>query len=71
VNWRLIIPMTAVVLVIWLVGAAVTKYSLAQMAYLAPVAVVVVGATIGIVMLWVKIIRQSRQDRRARQDAAS
>ncbi len=64
-NWRLIIPMTAAVLVIWVVGAAVTKYTLEQMAFLAPVAVVVVGATIGIVMLWVKIIRQSREDRRA------
>ena len=70
-NWRLTIPMMAVVLVIWLVGAAVTKYSLEQMAFLAPVAVVVVGATIGIVMLWVKIIRQSREERRARRDAAS
>ncbi len=38
--------MTLVVLVIWVVGAAVTKYSLEQMAYLAPIAVVVVGATI-------------------------
>jgi hypothetical protein len=54
------IPMSAVVLVIWLVGAAVTKYSLEQMAFLAPIAVVVVGATIGIIMLWVKIIRESR-----------
>ena len=52
--------MTAVVLVIWLVGAAVTKYTLAQMAYLAPVAVVVVGATIALVMVWVKVIRDSR-----------
>jgi hypothetical protein len=59
-NWRIVIPMTLVVLVIWLVGAAVTKYSLEQMAFLAPVAVVVVGATIGLVMLWVKIIRDSR-----------
>ena len=59
-NWRLTIPMTAVVLVIWLVGAAVTKYTLEQMAFLAPVAVVVVGATIGIVMLWVKIIREEK-----------
>lgn len=63
--------MTAIVLVIWLVGAAVTKYTLEQMAFLAPVAVVVVGATIGIVMLWVKIVRQSREDSRARRDAAS
>ena len=60
-NWRLTLPMTAVVLVIWVLGAAVTKLTLAQMAYLAPVAVVVVGATIGIVMLWVKIIRESRK----------
>ncbi len=59
------IPMTAGVLVIWVVGAAVTKYTLEQMAFLAPVAVVVVGATIGVVMLWVKIIRQSRDERRA------
>ncbi|MEI7759942.1 MAG: hypothetical protein WCJ67_04140 [Thermoleophilia bacterium] len=65
-NWRLTIPMSAAVLVIWLLGAAVTKYDLAEMAYLAPVAVVVVGATIGIVMLWVKIIRQSREQRRKR-----
>ena len=35
------------------------------MAFLAPVAVVVVGATIGIVLLWVKVIRESRSDRRA------
>ena len=63
--------MMIVVLVIWLVGAAVTRFSLAQMAYLAPVAVVVVGATIGIVMLWVKIIRESMRQRRARRSAAA
>jgi uncharacterized membrane protein YfcA len=61
VNWRLAIPMTAVVIIIWLVGAAVTRYSLEQMAYLAPVAVVVVGVTIGIVLFWVKVIRESRR----------
>jgi uncharacterized membrane protein len=59
--------MTVVVLVIWFAGAAITKYSLAQMAYLAPIAVVVVGATIGLVMLWVKVIRQSLLERRARR----
>ena len=52
VNWRLTLPITGAVIVIWLVGAAVTKYSLEQMAYLAPVAVVVVGATVGLVLLW-------------------
>ncbi|MGZ8688463.1 MAG: hypothetical protein ACXWZP_08545 [Gaiellaceae bacterium] len=61
---RLVVGMVFVVVVIWLVGAAVTKYSLAQMAYFAPIAVVVVGATIGIVMLWVKIIRDSLRSRR-------
>ena len=66
-NWRLAIPMTLAVLVIWLVGAAVTKYSLEQMAYLAPVAVVVVGATIGLFMLWFKIIRDSMRARRLRR----
>ncbi len=60
---RLMVAMVFVVLVIWLVGAAVTKYSLAQMAYFAPIAVVVVGATIGIVLLWVKIIRDSLRSR--------
>ena len=64
-NWRLVIPITAAVLVIWVVGAAVTKYSLEQMAYLAPIAVVVVGVQIGLVMLWVKVIRQSRLERRS------
>ena len=70
-TWRITLPMMIVVLVIWLVGAAVTRFSLAQMAYLAPVAVVVVGATIGIVMLWVKIIRESMRQRRARRSAAA
>ena len=70
-NPRIVIPMIFAVLVIWVVGAAVTKFSLEQMALLAPVAVVVVGATIGVVMLWVKIIRQSRSDRRAERDAAA
>ena len=58
--------MTGVVLVIWVVGAAVTRYSLAQMAYLAPIAVVVVGFQVGLVMLWVKVIRESLRERRAR-----
>jgi hypothetical protein len=63
--------MTLVVLVIWVVGAAVTKYSLEQMAYLAPIAVVVVGVQVGLIMLWVKVIRQSRLERRSRRDPAA
>jgi hypothetical protein len=57
--------MAVVVLAIWLVGAAITKYSLEQMAYYTPIAVVVVGATVGLVLLWVKVIRDSVQRRRA------
>lgn len=59
------VAVAAVVLVIWLVGAAVTKYDLAEMAILAPIAVVVVGLTIGLGMLWVKIIRQLIRERGA------
>ena len=51
--------MTAAVLAVWLVGAAVTKYSLEQMAFVTPLAMVVVGATVGIVLLWVKVVRDS------------
>jgi hypothetical protein len=56
--------MTAFVLAVWLVGAAVTKYSLEQMAYYAPIAVVVVAVTIGIVLLWVKVVLDSLRRRR-------
>ena len=57
--------MTVIVLVIWVVGAAVTRYSLEQMAYFTPIAVVVVGATVGIVLLWVKVVRDSVHRRRS------
>jgi hypothetical protein len=56
--------MVVVVLAIWLVGAAVTKYSLEQMAYVTPIAVVVVGATLGIGVLWVKVVLDSLRRRR-------
>jgi uncharacterized membrane protein len=69
VNLRIAVPMVFVVIAIWLGGAAITRYSLAQMAYFAPVAVVVVGATIGLVLLWVKIIRESMRQRRERRAA--
>ena len=67
-NWRLTVPMILVVLAIWLLGAAVTKYSLERMAYYTPIAVVVVGATIGLVLLWVKIVRDSLAERRERRE---
>jgi hypothetical protein len=59
--------MAVVVLAIWLVGAAVTKYSLEQMAFVTPIAVVVVGATVGIVLLWVKVVTDSLRRRREQQ----
>ncbi|HET7515681.1 MAG TPA: hypothetical protein VFJ60_12830, partial [Gaiella sp.] len=57
------------VLAIWLVGAAVTKYSLEQMAFFAPLAVCVIGATVAVVLLWVKIVLQLRRERRERRAA--
>ena len=56
--------MAVVVIAIWLVGAAVTTYSLEQMAFFAPAAVVVVGATIGVVVLWVKVVVDTLRRRR-------
>jgi hypothetical protein len=67
VNRRLTIVMVFVVLAVWLVGAAVTRYTLEEMAYFAPVAVVVLGATIGLVLIWVKVIRDSLRQRRERR----
>ncbi|TML71406.1 MAG: hypothetical protein E6G14_02320 [Actinobacteria bacterium] len=63
-NRRLVIPVAAVVVAIWLIGTWVTKYSLEQMAFFAPLAVVVVGATVGLVLLWVKVILESIRGRR-------
>lgn len=60
----------AAVIVIWLGGAAVTKYSVEQMAYFAPIAVCVVGATVGLALLWIKIVRQALADRRGRRAGA-
>ena len=59
--------MAVIVVAIWLVGAAVTRYSLERMAYYTPIAVVVVGATVGLVLLWVKVISDSIRRRRSEQ----
>ena len=68
-NLRLVIPVAAAVIAIWLIGTWVTKYSLEEMAVFAPIAVVVVGATIGLVMLWVKVALDSFRGRRTSRDA--
>jgi uncharacterized membrane protein len=64
---RLVVIAVVVVLAVWLLGAAVTKYSLEQMALFAPIAVCVLGATAAIVLLWVKVIVQLRRERRERR----
>jgi len=64
-----VIGVVLAVLAIWLVGAALTKYSLEQMAFFAPLAVCVIGATAAVVMLWVKIVLQLRRERRERRAA--
>jgi hypothetical protein len=40
------------------------------MAYFAPIAVLVVGATVGLVLLWVKVVTQSLRQRRERRGDA-
>ena len=66
-NRTVVIGVVVAVLAIWLVGAAVTKYSLEQMAFFAPIAVCVIGATAAVVMLWVKVVLQLRRERRERR----
>ena len=66
-NGRLVVAVVAAVLLIWLVGTAVTKYSLEQMAFFAPLAVCVIGASAAVVLLWVKIILQLMRERRERR----
>jgi len=62
---RLWAVMAVVVLIVWVAGAWVTRYSLEQMAFFAPIAMVVVGATVGIVLLWVKVVSDSLRRRRS------
>ncbi|MGA8488170.1 MAG: hypothetical protein WCE47_03330 [Gaiella sp.] len=66
-NRAVVIGVVLAVLVIWLVGTVVTKYSLEQMAFFAPIAVCVIGATAAVVMLWVKVVLQLRRERNERR----
>jgi uncharacterized membrane protein len=68
-NWKIVSGMAVAVLAIWVVGAAVTRYSIEQMAFFAPIAVIVLGATAAVVLLWVKIVLQAVRDRRERPTA--
>jgi uncharacterized membrane protein len=55
--------MIVVVLAIWLVGAAITKFTLGEMAVLTPIAVLALGALAGVILLWVKVVRDSLRRR--------
>ncbi len=59
------IPMIGVVLTVWLLGTWVTKYSLGEMAVFTPIAIAGLGALAGIILLWVKIVRESWRGRKA------
>ena len=61
---RLVIPMVFVVLAVWLVGTWVTKYSYSEMAVFTPIAVAALGLLAGVILLWVKIVREALRDRR-------
>jgi hypothetical protein len=55
--------MIVVVLAIWLLGTWVTKYSLEEMAVFTPLAVIAVGAFAGVILVWVKVVRESLRRR--------
>jgi uncharacterized membrane protein len=58
------------VLAVWLVGTWVTKYSLSEMAVYTPIAVAAIGLLAGVILLWVKIVRDSLASRRERRESA-
>ena len=62
---KLVAAMVAFVLAVWLVGTWVTKYSLSEMAVYTPIAVAAIGLLVGVILLWVKIVRDSLAARRA------
>jgi len=65
VDRKLVIPMIFVVLAVWLLGTWVTKFTLSEMAIFTPIAILALGAFVGVIMLWVKIIRESLRRRHA------
>jgi uncharacterized membrane protein YiaA len=65
VDRRLVLAMTVLVVLVWLVGTWVTKFSYSEMAVFTPVAVLALGAFVGVILLWVKIVRESVRRRGA------
>jgi uncharacterized membrane protein YiaA len=60
-----VLAMTVLVVLVWLVGTWVTKFSYSEMAVFTPLAVIAVGAFAGVILLWVKIVRESVRRRGA------
>jgi uncharacterized membrane protein YiaA len=67
-NPKVVVPMIVFVLAVWLVGTWVTKYSLSEMAVYTPIAVAALGLLAGVILLWVKIVRDSLAARRESQN---
>jgi uncharacterized membrane protein YiaA len=65
VDRKLVASMIVFVILVWLVGTWVTKFSLSEMAVFTPVAVLAIGAFVGVILLWVKIVRESIRRRGA------
>jgi len=65
VDRRLVLAMIVLVVLVWLVGTWVTKFSYSEMAVFTPVAVLALGAFVGVILLWVKIVRESVRRRGA------
>jgi uncharacterized membrane protein len=63
VDRKLVIPMIVIVFVVWFVGTWVTKYSYSEMAVFTPIAVAALGLLAGVILLWVKVIRDSLRTR--------
>ena len=57
--------MIVLVVLVWLVGTWVTKFSYSEMSVFTPVAVLALGAFVGVILLWVKIVRESVRRRGA------
>ena len=60
----------SLVLAVWLVGTWVTKYSLSEMAVYMAIAVAALGLLAGVILLWVKIVRDSLAARRGEDQQA-
>ena len=67
-DGKRVAAMVALVLAIWVVGTWVTKYSFTEMAIYMPIAVVALGLLAGVILLWVKIVREAVSGRGARRD---